>query len=393
VLCKILDLSPDGRLFAAVLKDRQIAVWPGRLFGSKTNMTQFGTNNFSVSFSPDGNWLAAGQGGNGNVELLNLKTGAGNRLPGTGAPVVRMLFLPDGKRLLANYLSSGIQVWNVSGRTVESQFDLGNNVQCIEMSPDGVTLAVGYEDGTVSFREIPTGHEVAQFRPHRRNTSGLAFSPTENILATASDDHDLLLWDLRTGKPLWKTDRADEISTWGTPTLARTSDGREVIVTNGTKVRGYDPATGKQLWTLGPNSEITIGTPVAGNGLVFVTGGYPPVRPIYAIRPEAEGDISLPKGQDKSQAIAWSNMNEGTYIPTPLLYGGYLFTLNINGIVSAYNPDTGQRAFRGRVGTGGSFSASPIAADGRLYVASEDGEIYVITAAPGLAQVAKNDMK
>ena len=86
-------------------------------------------------------------------------------------------------------------------------------------------------------------------------------------------------------------------------------------------------------------------------------------------------------------------MNEGTYIPTPLLYGGYLFTLNINGIVSAYNPETGQRAFRGRVGTGGSFSASPIAADGRLYVASEDGEIYVITAAPGLTQVAKNDMK
>ena len=200
-------------------------------------------------------------------------------------------------------------------------------------------------------------------------------------------------WDLATGKQLWKTARTDEISTWGTPTLARTADGRDEIVTNGTKIRGYDPATGKQLWTLGPNSEITIGTPVAGNGLVYVTGGYPPVRPIYAIRPGAEGDISLQKGQDSNQAIAWSNMNEGTYIPTPLLYGGYLFTLNINGIVSAYNPETGQRAFRGRVGTGGSFSASPIAADGRLYVASEDGEIYVITAAPGLTQVAKNDMK
>ena len=200
-------------------------------------------------------------------------------------------------------------------------------------------------------------------------------------------------WDIATGKPLWKTTRADEISTWGTPTIARTADGRDEIVTNGTKIRGYDPATGKQLWALGPNSEITIGTPVVGNGLVFVTGGYPPVRPIYAIRPGAEGDISLPKGQESSQAIAWSNLTEGTYIPTPLVYGGYLFTLNINGIVSAYNPETGQRAFRGRVGTGGSFSASPIAADGRLYIASEDGEVYVLTAGPGLAQVAKNDMK
>jgi outer membrane protein assembly factor BamB len=132
---------------------------------------------------------------------------------------------------------------------------------------------------------------------------------------------------------------------------------------------------------------------VVGNGLVFVTGGYPPVRPIYAIRPGATGDISLPKGQDTSQAIAWSNMNEGTYIPTPLVYDGYLFTLNINGIVTAYNPQTGQRAFRGRVGVGGAFSASPVGADGRLYIASEDGEVYVIAAASGLAQVAKNDMK
>ena len=70
-----------------------------------------------------------------------------------------------------------------------------------------------------------------------------------------------------------------------------------------------------------------------------------------------------------------------------------LFTLNVNGVITAYDADTGKRAFRGRVGTGGSFSASPVAADGRLYVSSEDGEIYVVTAAQGLVQVAKNDMK
>jgi outer membrane protein assembly factor BamB len=200
-------------------------------------------------------------------------------------------------------------------------------------------------------------------------------------------------WDVATGKPLWKTERGDEISTWGTPTIARTSDGRDVLVTNGTKVRGYDPASGKQLWTLGPNSEITIGTPVADNGLVYVTGGYPPVRPIYAIRPGAEGDISLQKGQESNQSVAWSNMTEGTYIPTPLLYDGYLFTLNINGIVSAYDPQTGKRAFRGRVGVGGAFSSSPVGADGRLYIASEDGEVYVVSATPDLKQIAKNDMK
>ena len=200
-------------------------------------------------------------------------------------------------------------------------------------------------------------------------------------------------WDLATGKQLWKTARTDEIPTWGTPAIVRASSGRSELVTNGTKVRGYDPATGKLLWTLGPNSEVTVGTPVTGHGLVFVTGGYPPVRPIYAIRPGANGDISLPKGSESSDAIAWSNMTDGTYIPTPLVYGEHLFTMNNNGIVNAYAALTGLRAFRGRIGEGGAFSASPVAADGRLFVASEDGEVYVVSAGPGFTQIAKNDMK
>ena len=117
------------------------------------------------------------------------------------------------------------------------------------------------------------------------------------------------------------------------------------------------------------------------------------MRPIYAIRPGARGDISLQKGQESNASIAWSNMTEGTYIPSPLLYDGYLFTLNSNGILSAYDPQTGKRAFRGRVGAGGAFAASPVGADGRLYIASEDGEVYVISATPDMKQLAKNEMK
>ena len=212
------------------------------------------------------------------------------------------------------------------------------------------------------------------------------------LQADAQKGSYIAAWDLSTGKQLWKTPRADEIPTWGTPALLTGPSGRTELVTNGTKIRGYDPITGKLLWTLGPNSEVTVGTPVTGHGLVFVTGGYPPVRPIYAVRPGAGGDISLPKGSESSDAIAWSNLTDGTYIPTPLVYGQHLFTMGNNGIVNAYNAQTGERAFRGRIGTGGAFSASPIAADGRLYAASEDGEIYVVTAGPGLTQIARNDM-
>jgi outer membrane protein assembly factor BamB len=272
----------------------------------------------------------------------------------------------DGRRVIAVFGSAGVMIaWDYSGKELW-RVNLG-------------TL----DSGWFFDPSFQWGH----------SSSPIIYRNSVILQADVQKGSHIAAWDVATGKPLWKTERPDEISTWGTPTIARTADGRDVLVTNGTKVRGYDPASGKQLWTLGPNSEITIGTPVAGNGLVYVTGGYPPVRPIYAIRPGAEGDISLQKGQESNQSIAWSNMTEGTYIPTPLLYDGYLFTLNINGVLSAYDPQTGKRAFRGRVGVGGSFSASPVGADGRLYIASEDGEVYVLSATPDLKQIAKNDMK
>jgi len=272
----------------------------------------------------------------------------------------------DGRRVVAVFGSAGVMIaWDYSGKELWR-----------------VTLGT-LDSGWFFDPAFQWGH----------SSSPIIYRNEVILQADVQKGSYVAAWDVATGKPMWKTERPDEISTWGTPTIARTADGRDVLVTNGTKVRGYDPSSGKQLWTLGPNSEITIGTPVAGNGLVYVTGGYPPVRPIYAIRPGAEGDISLQKGQESNQSIAWSNMNEGTYIPTPLLYDGYLFTLNINGVLTAYDPQTGKRAFRGRVGTGGAFSASPVGADGRLYIASEDGEVYVISATPDMKQLAKNDMK
>src|SRR5262249_9206100 len=152
---------------------------------------------------------------------------------------------------------------------------------------------------------------------------------------------------------------------WGTPTVVNGPSGSQ-IVTNGPKARAYDVATGKLVWQLGPNSEVTVGTPVVGDGLVYITGGYPPVRPGYAVKPSASGDISLPKDKTSSDAIAWSN-TAGTYIPTPLYYEGILYTCNNDGVLTAYEANTGERIYRTRVSNGGSFSASPVAADGKLY--------------------------
>jgi hypothetical protein len=198
-------------------------------------------------------------------------------------------------------------------------------------------------------------------------------------------------FDLASGREVWRTARPDEVSTWATPTIISAPKGDELI-TNGTKVRGYDPATGALLWTLAPNSEIAIGTPVVHRNLAIVTAGYPPVRPVYAVRVGARGDISLPEGKTSSDAIAWSHDRDGTYISSPIVYRDQLYTLNNNGILTAYDVESGTRLYRARVGGGGAFSASPVAADGKLFMASEDGDVFVVQAGREYVELGKYPM-
>jgi outer membrane protein assembly factor BamB len=196
---------------------------------------------------------------------------------------------------------------------------------------------------------------------------------------------------LDNGEEVWRVAR-DETSTWTTPNILRGSAGDELI-TNGRIIRAYDPRTGALLWSLGPNSEVIVATPVVGDGVAYLTAGYPPVRPIYAVRPGHRGDLSLPDGSSSSDAVVWSHARGGTYIPTPLLYQGHLYLLNNNGVLSCYRADTGAQVYQTRVGEmGTAFSSSPLAADGRLYLASETGDVYVLRAGPQFELLATNPM-
>lgn len=270
----------------------------------------------------------------------------------------------DGKRVVALFGSIGmLAAWDVAGTSLWTA-DVG-------VLDSGWFLDPAYQWG--------------------HSSSPVLYRNSVIVQADRQKDSFIAAYDLANGKQLWRTPRGDEIPTWGTPTILRSQRGDE-IVTNGTKVRGYDAATGRPLWTLGPNSEVTVGTPVVGDGLVYVTGGYPPVRPIYAIKPGATGDISLAKDTTSSETIAWSN-DQGTYIPSPLYYDGLLYTFGNNGVLTAYDGKTGERLYRARVGGGGSFCASPIAADGRLYFANEDGDVIVVRAGRTYHELEKNSMK
>jgi outer membrane protein assembly factor BamB len=189
-------------------------------------------------------------------------------------------------------------------------------------------------------------------------------------------------YDIKTGKQVWKTAR-EEIPSWGTPTIYE-GKTRAELITNGTKaIRGYDPLTGKELWRLTPNSEITTPTPIVAHDLIFVTSGYAPIQPIYAIRPGANGDISLKDNKESNEFIAWSKNRGGPYMPTPIVYGELLYVCSNQGVLTAYNALTGERVYQQRLADrGGSFTASPVASDGKLYLSSEDGEIFVVKAGP-----------
>ena len=201
-------------------------------------------------------------------------------------------------------------------------------------------------------------------------------------------------YDLKDGRQVWRTER-DEIPSWATPSVFETAKRAEVV-TNATKhVRGYDPLTGKELWRLAGNSEVVAPTPIAAHGLAYVTAGYSPIQPIYAIRlGAANGDITLPEGKEATEAVAWSKRRGGPYMPTPIVYGDLLYTCSNNGVLTAYDAKTGAQVYRERIaGTASvAFSASPVAADGKLYFASEDGEVYVVKTGPKFELLATNPM-
>lgn len=205
-------------------------------------------------------------------------------------------------------------------------------------------------------------------------------------------DSFLLALDAATGQTVWKTDR-QELPSWGTPTIATTSTGPQLVTNASNYIRGYDPRTGKELWRLGGSSKITAPTPVFADDLFVVVSGRGPERPIFVVRSNARGDITLSNDKRTSEAVVWSLTGRGSYMPTPVVYNGTLYVLANNGLLDAYNLKTGAEIYRQRLPLVGSgFSASPVVSDGKIYLSNEDGEMLVIAAGDKFAHIATNSM-
>jgi len=185
----------------------------------------------------------------------------------------------------------------------------------------------------------------------------------------------------------------DARTTSSTPTVYEGLGPVQVVANGGTRIRSYDPATGKELWSLASPSDLVTPTPIVGHDLIYVMSGNAGSQPIFAIRPNAVGDITLKPGTETNDFVAWSTTRGGSMTPTPIVYGDYIYSINVSGIVGCYDARTGARQYLKRLEHGGSgFSASPVAADGRIYFPSEDGEVFVVKAGPSFELLSTNPM-
>jgi outer membrane protein assembly factor BamB len=287
------------------------------------------------------------------VDKRHIKSTYANSTPAT-----------DGRVVVAWFGSQGVHAYDFQGRLLW-KVDLGRlNLGAYDIPT--------YEWGPASSPVIWQGLVILQ--------------------CDTQDDSFLIALDAETGKTVWKTDR-DEIPSWGTPTVAMTSKGPELVANASNFIRGYDPRNGRELWRLGRSSKITAPTPVFSEDLFVVASGRAPERPVFVVRAGARGDITLPEGKTSSEWIAWSLTGRGSYMPTPLVYRGVVYVLSNNGVLDAYDLRTGEEFYRQRLPLVGSgFSASPVASDGKIYLSNEDGEMLVVEAGRKFAHVATNSM-
>ncbi len=198
--------------------------------------------------------------------------------------------------------------------------------------------------------------------------------------------------DARTGRELWRTPRAD-VPTWSTPAVVPASGapgetGRQVVVNGWKHIGGYDFSTGAELWRMKGGGDIPVPTPQFDGTRIVITSAHGPARPIYAIRPDARGDIT-----GNTTFIAWQQAKAGNYMQTPLLHDGLGYFCMDNGVLSVYDLATGERVYQQRLGAGNrGFTSSAVAADGRLYATDEDGVTYVLKLGRTFEQLAQNDL-
>ncbi|MDX1502237.1 MAG: PQQ-binding-like beta-propeller repeat protein [Thermoanaerobaculia bacterium] len=198
-------------------------------------------------------------------------------------------------------------------------------------------------------------------------------------------DSYLAAYDLTDGREIWRVAR-DEKPIWATPTIRPTPGGAELIVVGGDFDRGYDPETGRELWRFARDLEVKTTTPLVAGDTIVLSGGYRG-RPLYALAAGRRGDLGSTEG---GEGLLWASEPGGPYTSTPVVVDGWVHFVRNTGILTVLSLATGETAYRERLE--GNFSASPVASDGKIYLAAEEGTVWTVAAGPEFELLGRSDM-
>ena len=256
---------------------------------------------------------------------------------------------------------------------------------------DGQTVFAWFGTGQIvavdrNGRLVWTRHLGTEIAPFDINW-GHASSPTlyQDLLILLCDHTPasyLLAVDKRTGKERWRVDRGKGRSSYTTPFVVEAATGPELIVNSSQRVDAYDPKTGAFLWYVGGTNQFPIPSPTFHDGIVYLSRGYRS-GPYMALRPGGRGDIS-------TSHVVWQVPTGAPYISSLVYDAGMLYMANDVGAITAIEADTGKKLWQERVN--GIFSASPVAADGKIYFVSETGETIVLKSGREPVVLARNDI-
>ena len=305
-------------------------------------------------------------------------------------------------KVIALELGSGAVKWDTTVHTgVPAQpVHIKNSYASETPVTDGTHLYVAF--GSVGIYCLDfAGKVVWEHKlpaPPMRYGWGTAASPAlhGDRLYYVSDNDEasyIVALDKATGAEVWKTAR-DEKSNWSPPFVWESGARTEIVTAGSGAIRSYG-LDGKELWQLRGMSTITIGMPYAVDGLLYVSSGYvgDKLRPVYAIKPGATGDISLVAPESSNDFIAWSRDTIAPYNPSTLVYDGLLYVLYDRGTFSCYDAKTGEAIYeKQKLEGSGGFTVSPWGAGGKVYCLDEDGKCFVIKAGKTFEVVRVNTL-
>lgn len=200
----------------------------------------------------------------------------------------------------------------------------------------------------------------------------------------------LAAYDVNDGHQIWRALHKD-VANWCTPTIA-TSAG-QVVVNGWKQIGGFDIATGALLWEISGGGDIPVPAPLIAFDMAFFTSAHGKYRPLRAVRLNARGNVTPPEMGATNGAVVWCHPRLGSYMQTPIVVGPLLWSCDWMGVLTCVDARAGSLHYSERLGKGGqAFTASPVAANEKLYFTSEDGDVFVVSAQESFHVLATNKL-